>query len=187
MLVAPGSGVAVFVLTVVVAPAGFGGASKVPARLAQAQYVALAYDLGDVLLSESEAVFKPALVTPEDREALNAVRSQLEKWGRYSITLRPAQAQLLVAVRNGRRASTSVGVRIGGRRDGVAPADSPATGGNYGGSLSSADDMLSVYDVSGGSRNLVLWRGQRSGGLSGSSPALFEEFKADVERSAKQP
>jgi hypothetical protein len=187
MLVAPGSCVAVFVLSVVVAPAGFVGPSRVPARLAQARYVALAYDLGDGLLSESEAVFKPTLVTPEDREALNAVRSQLEKWGRYAITLRPAQAELLVAVRTGRRGSASTGFRIGGGRDGVASTGSVATGGSYGGSLSSADDMLSVYEVSGGSHSLVLWRGQRSRGLSGASPALFEEFKADVERAAKQP
>jgi hypothetical protein len=178
---------AVLALSLLLAPGLSADKTKVPARLAQARYVALAYDLGDVLLSESEAVFKPTLVTPEDREALDAVRSQLEKWGRYAITLRPAQAELLVAVRTGRRGSASTGFRIGGGRDGGASTGSVATGGSYGGSLSSADDMLSVYEASGGSHSLVLWRGQRSRGLSGASPALFEEFKADVERAAKQP
>jgi len=42
--------------------------------------------------------------------------------------------------------------------------------------------MLSVYDGSA-----LIWREQRPGGLSGRSPALFEDFKADVERSAKHP
>jgi hypothetical protein len=176
----------VLALSLFLAP-GLSAATKVPARLAQARYIALAYDLGDVLLSESEAVSKPALVTPEDREALNAVRGQLEKWGRYVITVRPAQAELLVAVRARQRASASAGVRIGGRRDGPAPTGSVATGATYGGSVSSGDDMLSVYDTSGGNRSLVLWRGERPGGLSGSSPALFEDFKADVERAAKRP
>jgi len=42
-----------------------------------ARYVALAYDLGDVRLSEAEAVAKPGRVTPEDREALySAVYAQ---------------------------------------------------------------------------------------------------------------
>jgi len=187
MLRAAGSCLPALALSLFLAPGVSAGQTKVPARLAQARYVALAYDLGDVLLSESEAVFKPALVTPEDREALNAVRGQLEKWGRYVVALRPAQAELLVAVRTGRRASASAGVRVGGRRDGPAPTGSAGTGGTYGGAVSSGDDMLSVYDASGGSRSLVLWRGERSGGLSGSSPTLFEDFKADVERTAKHP
>ena len=93
------------VLLFLPAPTLFGGPNKVPARLTQARYVALAYDLGDVLLSEAEAVSKPGRVLPEDREALNSVRDLIEKWGRYVITIRPAQAELLIAVRTGRRAS----------------------------------------------------------------------------------
>ena len=158
---------------------------KVPARLAQARYVALAYDLGGTILSESEAVSRPALVSPEDRDALQAVRSQLEKWGRYAITVSPGQAELLIALRTGRRASASAAVRIGGRRDGPAPAGSVA-GGGMGAEVSSGEDLMTVYDKAG-SGSLVLWRGQRRGGLSGSSPGLFEDFKADVERAAKHP
>lgn len=187
MLRAPGSCLPVFTLFLFLTPGLSAGETRVPARLAQARYVALAYDLGDVMLSESEAVSKPGLVTPDDREALNAIRGQLEKWGRYVITVRPAQAELLVAVRTRQRASASAAVRIGGRRDTPAATGSVATGGAYGGTVSSGDDMLSVYDASGGSRNLVLWRGTRPGGLSGSSPTLFEDFKADVERAVKHP
>ena len=97
------------VLLFLPAPTLLGGPNKVPARLTQARYVALAYDLGDVMLSEAEAVSKPGRVLPEDREALNSVRDLIEKWGRYVITIRPAQAELLIAVRTGRRASSASG------------------------------------------------------------------------------
>jgi plasmid stabilization system protein ParE len=173
--------VALFLL----APSLFGGTGKVPVRLAQARYVALAYDLGDGMLSETEALAKPARILPENREALHSVRSLIEKWGRYVITTRPAQAELLIAVRTGRSVSAEAGVRIGGRRPGPGVAGSSATtGSSYGVEASSGDDMLSVYDGSGGP---LLWREQRPGGFSGSAPSLFEDFKADVERAAKHP
>jgi hypothetical protein len=177
---------AAVVLGLFFVPAAFAGQDKVPARLAQAQYVTLAYDLGDAILGESEALSKPALIAPEDRDALQAVRNQLEKWGRYAITARPDQAQLLIAVRVGRRAAVEASVRVGGRRpDSGAVGSGSTTGSSYRGEASSADDMLSVYDTGPG--RPLLWRGQRRGGLSGSSPGLFEDFKADVERVAKHP
>src|SRR6267378_617476 len=134
-------------LSLLMAPALFAGPTPVPARLAQARYVALAYDLGDSMLGEAEALAKPARVLPEDREALNSLRNLIEKWGRYVITIRPAQAELLIAVRTGRRASAEAGVRIGGRRQGT-PAGSAATGASYRLEDSSTDDMLSVYEAS---------------------------------------
>ena len=107
----------------------------------------------------------------------------IEKWGRYVITTRPAQAELLLAVRSGRRVSAEAGVRVGGRRPGTGATGSGATtGSSYGVEASSGDDMLSVYEGS-----VLLWRGQRPGGLSRSSPTLFDDFKADVEKSAKHP
>ena len=154
---------AVAVLGLLVSPAAFAGPDKVPARLAQARYVALAYDLGDSLLSETEALATPARVLPEDREALSSVRKMIEQWGRYIITQRPGQAELLIAVRAGRRASLEAGVRIGGNRPapGVAGTGS-TTGSSFRGEASSGEDMLSVYDGSGGP---LIWREQRPGGL----------------------
>ena len=181
----PRSSFTAFVLSLVLVPVVLAGPDRVPARLAQARYVALAYDLGDSLLSESEALAKPMRVLPEDREALNSVRNLIEKWGRYVITVRPAQAELLIAVRAGRRASLEASVRTGGTR--VAPGAAgtgSTTGSSYRAEASSGDDMLSVYDGSGGP---LIWREQRPAGLSGRSPALFEDFKADVERAAKHP
>jgi hypothetical protein len=97
--------------------------------------------------------------------------------------MRPDQAELLVAVRAGRRASLEAGVRIGGNRPapGVAGIGS-TTGSSYRGEVSSRDDILSVYDGS-----TLIWRQQRAGGFSGSSPTLFEDLKADVERATKRP
>ena len=185
MLRAAGCCLPTVALSLLMAPGLVAGPRQVPARLAQARYVALAYDMGDSMLSESEALARPARVLPEDREALNSVRNLIEKWGRYVITIGPAQADLLVAVRAGRRASASAAVRIGGRHGASAPSGSVGSGASYRAEVSSADDMLSVYEASGGSRSVVLWRGQRTAGLSGASPTLLEDFKADVERAAK--
>ena len=187
MLRAAGCCLPTVALSLLMAPGLVAGPRQVPARLAQARYVALAYDMGDSMLSESEALARPARVLPEDREALNSVRNLIEKWGRYVITTRPAQAELLIAVRTGRRASAEAGVRIGGRRQGTTPAGSAATGASYGLEVSSTDDMLSVYDASGGGAGAPLWREQRPGGFSGSAPTLFDDFKADVEKAAKHP
>ena len=169
-------------LTVTILAPGLSAGSKpVPARLAQAQDVALGYDLGDRFLPASEAIADPD-VLPEDRRALAEIRDQIEKWNRYVITPRPAQAQLLIAIRTGRRASESFRLPVGG--PGRA---SGTTGRSLRVELSSPDDMLSVYESSGGMLGTLLWRKQRPGGLSGSSPSLFEEFRSAVEGLSKQP
>jgi hypothetical protein len=162
------------------APGLLAAPNHVPARVLQARYIALGYDLGDSFLSEREALLQPGRVMPDDQRALRAVRDLIEKWNRYVITSRPEQADLYLAVRAGRRASFGVGVLTGGRREA-----SGATGVSSGAEVSSPDDMLSVYEV-GGSR-IPLWRGQRPDGFSGTSPKLFEDFKADVERAAQRP
>jgi hypothetical protein len=174
-------GPAVAALLLLVAPAVL-AAPRVPARLLAARYVALGFDLGDrSFVSATEAMGLPNRVTPEDRKALEAVREAIEKWDRYAIEIRPANAEILIAVRVGRRVLGAG--RIG---DPVGLPGSSERGG--GAELSSGGDMLSVYDAgSGGGAAALLWRAQRSDGLSGSSPALLEQFKADVEASARKP
>ena len=175
-------GLAAAILVVLVAPAVF-AAERVPAIVLHARYVVLGYDLGDRFLSASDAIGQSDRVTPEDRQALNQVREQIEKWDRYEITPRlNGQAELLIAVRTGRRVST--GVQIGGVGDrtkssGGAIELSSGGGGN--------GDMLSVYEPSSGGRGVPLWRGQRRDGFSGPSPTLVEEFKTDVENAARKP
>lgn len=169
-------------LIVIVLPPGVSAGSKrVPTRLAQAQYVALGYDLGDRFLSESEAVADPA-VLPEDRRALATIRDQIEKWNRYVITSRPAEAQLLIAVRTARRMSGTLRVTP----DGTGRA-SDTTMSSRRDEFSSQDDMLSVYESDSGMSGTLLWREQRPGGLSRSSASLFEELQSAVESLSKTP
>ena len=169
------------VLTVTILPAGLSAGSKlVPTRLAQARYVVLGYDMGDRFLSDSDAIADPD-VTPEDRKALAEIRDQIEKWNRYVITRRTSQAELLIVVRVGRRASGTF------RAPGGGPGQASGTTSSARAEISSSDDMLSVYEPGSGTFGRLLWREQRRGGLSGSSPALFEEFRAAVEDLPKQP
>jgi hypothetical protein len=171
-------------LTLLTAAADLSAAAKpVPARLAQAQYVVLGYDLGDRFLSATEAI-ADADVVPEDRQALAGIQEQITKWNRYVIVRRPADAELFIAIRRGRRASSAAGGH-------TAPA-ARTSGRSLGLELSSADDMLSVYEAGGGTSAggmspRLLWRAQRPGGLSSGSPTLFEELRSAVESVAQQP
>src|SRR5262245_38796207 len=147
-------------------PAGLSASSKpLPARLAQAQYVALGYDLGDRFLSETEAITDPD-VLPEDRKVLAEIRDRIEKWNRYVITLRPAQAELLIAVRRGRRASSTFSLPVG------RTSQASTTKRSLGGDVSSPNDMLSVYESGSGLSGTLLWREQRPRGASGSFSSL---------------
>jgi hypothetical protein len=153
----------------------FAGTRTVPALIAQARYVALGYDTGDQFLSEQEGITQVDKLLPGDLRALGALRDQLEKWDKYIITLRPEQAELIFAVRSGRRAVASVGIPLGG-----GPATSAAPGlSAYGGQISSQDDMLTIYDVRSGRPGTQLWREQHAVGFPS---RLFDQFKADVER-----
>lgn len=164
------------------------GERIVPAQIAQARYVALGYDLGDRFMSETEAITNPD-VLPEERRALVAIADELRKWGKYALTVRPADAELLIALRIGRRGSIggSGGMGVGsagepGRGGSVPGAAFPPGGGRGTAEISSNQDMLTVYEARGGSVGAPLWRVIRGGGLQGTPPRLFEEFRADVER-----
>jgi hypothetical protein len=160
---------------------GLFAAGKVPVEIARARYVALGYDTGDRFLSETEALSQPDKVLPEDQKALSAIRDQLESWDKYVITVRPEQAEILFAVRAGRRAVVTGGVPLRG-----GPAGAPAGGGgSFGGAqISSPGDMLTIYEARQGRPGTQLWREKHAAGFPS---RLFEQFKADVERSVKKP
>ena len=90
-----------------------------PALLAEARYVALGYDHGAGFVSETDVRQD---VLDEEREALQRIRSGLEQWDRYVIVVRPEQADLLIAIRKGRRATFGGGVSIGGPSSGTPAA-----------------------------------------------------------------
>lgn len=154
-----------------------------PAQLAVARYVALGYDRGDRFVSEYEVREE---VLPEERQALQRIREGLERWGKYVIVLRPAEAELLIAVRKGRLASIGGGIPIGGPASGRGGGP-VGIGSMAGAQVSSPDDMIEVFDAAGGS---LIWRGMKPNGLAGGGPPLWESFQAEVakaEKSLKKP
>src|SRR5574341_915872 len=142
-----------------------------PERLVVAEYVALGIDLGDRIVAAEALIGEAWRATPRERVALEEIRQRLERWDRYIVVNRLAEAELLLVVRQGRRGGVGGG---GGAGGGVQPA--------HGTAFSSPDDMLAVYDA-GGSPRMQLWQMLVSDGLSGEI-ALFEAFRADVERAA---
>jgi len=151
---------------------------SVPERLVHARYVALGYDMGDRILPAESLIGEAWRVTPQERDALDEIRSRLESWGQYVVVDRLAQAELLVVVRSGRHVAAGAGVTgLGGvTRSGAQPG--------FGGEISSPDDMLAVYDT-GGAPSSPLWQLHAPSGLSGEIP-LFEAFREDVERAARK-
>jgi hypothetical protein len=161
------------------------GEPKLPALLDRARYVALGYDLGDGFLSAHALSLAPAHTLPEERQAIDAIRQDIEKWGKYVVTVRPENADLLIAVRVGRHAALEVGGSRGRPSDG-RPGDRRPTGGRtYRGEISSSGDMVEVYEAVGGRPGMLLWRGRETDGLSGSPPRLFKAFREEMELQAK--
>lgn len=149
-----------------------------PAQLGVARYVALGFDLGSGFVSETSV---SADILPEERAALQRIRENLERWGKYQIVVRPGQAELLIAVRKGRLGSVGGSVRLG-QPGSSRPIPVPGAGSGAGGELSSPQDMLEVFDANGVT---LLWRGMKTNGLHGAGPPLFEAFQADVAKAEK--
>ncbi len=158
--------------------------------LDHARYVALGYDTGDGFLSAHALALAPAHTLTDERQAIESIRRDLEKWGKYVVTLRPEDADLLIAVRVGRRAALNVGAAGGGRNEsrGGAREARSTRGRSLGGELSSPDrDLIEVYQAVSGAPGMILWRATESDGLAGSPPRLFKAFREEMERAAKKP
>jgi hypothetical protein len=157
-------------LSTVPSPARAGAAA---ARLALARYVALGFDTGDGFVGEVEAA--PGLL-PRERRALEAIRSQLEQWGRYVITARASEAEVLLAIRVGR--PLAIGARV------LGPG--PRSGSGFEAQVSSGEDMIEVYEAVGGRPGTLLWQSGKKDGLAGERPPLFEQLRNEVEAAAKK-
>ena len=176
-----GTALALAAALVGVLPATAVAARKVPAQLALARYVCLGYDMGQGFMSEQQSISQPYDVYPEDRQALDTVREALHRWGKYVITTRPEDAELLIAVRFGRRGGGGAGVGgagLGGNGGGRGQFGSLGSGQAE---LSSNEDLLTIYESRGGRAGAALWRQQGHGLFAGSPPRAFAEFQADVE------
>jgi hypothetical protein len=162
--------------------------SKMPALLERAQYVALGYDLGDGFVNAANVAAVAADTLPEERRALEAIRDDLAKWGRYKLTDRPEQAEIFIVVRVGRRAALEVTGGGGGPTGsrGEAPGRSVSSR-TIGGQLSSSDDRVDVYEAVSGRPGMRLWSGAEAGGMAGTPPRLYKSFRDEVEAAAKKP
>jgi hypothetical protein len=166
--------VAALAVTLVASVSSVASAGAPTARLAQARFVALGYDLGDTVLLDSDSLNSDR-VLPEERAAVQSLYDALEEWGQYVVEPRGSRAELVIAVRKGRLASVQ---GIGG---GFGTPDRGRSVGARG-ELSSPYDMLTVYD--GGT---VLWRRTRPAGSPGSFTSMFADFRKDVDKAAKKP
>ena len=163
--------------------------STMPALLEHARYVALGYDLGDGFVSADRIALVAAETLPDERRAIEAIRNDLEKWGRYIVTDHPQDAEILIVVRVGRRASLQFSGGRGNPGDsrGGAGGSGVVSSRTIGGSLSSNDDRVDVYEARGGRPGIRLWSGADVGGMAGSPPRLYKSFREEVEAATKKP
>ena len=173
--------------------AGAASKSKMPALLERAQYVALGYDLGDGFVSADRIAAVASGTLEDERRAIEAIRRDLEKWNRFVVTDRPEQADILIMVRVGRRASLEVGGGAGSgpSSQGVSRGESGGSrvvsSRTIGGQLSSNDDRVDVYEAVSGRPGIRLWSGAEVGGMAGSPPRLYKSFREEVEAATKKP
>lgn len=166
--------------------------SAIPALLERAHYVAFGYDLGDGVVSTSQISAVASDTLNEERRAVDAIRRDIEKWGRYMVTDRPEDADILIVVRMGRRSSMEVGSGAGGsgasaRSRGESGGGRSVSSRSIGGQLSSPDDRIVVYEAVRGRPGISLWSSAETDGLAGSPPRLYKSFREDMEASAKKP
>jgi hypothetical protein len=164
---------------------------SVPAVFAQARYAYVQATDGNE--------FDPRLF-PEDREAIANVENALRGWGRYSLTVRREDADIVFVVRKGRLASAQETVnvnRVPGASTEPNPSPGPAQqGGQFPGQISNAgtemgtsgevgppEDLLEVrLRNADGSLSNPLWMRSLEDGLNGSRPMLFMQFKEAVDK-----
>ena len=181
----------VLLLTLVTLPSTAGAAPKtrVPSLLERARYVALGYDVGDGFVSAAQISAVAADTLTEERQALEAIRRDIEKWGRYIVTDRPEQAEILIAVRAGRRAALEVGTRTGnpGASRGETGDSRSVSNRTIRGQLSSNEDRVEVFEAVRGRPGMRLWSAATADGLAGSPPRLYKALREEIEASAKKP
>jgi hypothetical protein len=180
---------ALLIAVLLLALQSYAKAPSIPALVLHARYVALGYETAEGFIAETDfQSFTTTKVEPDDRQALANIYDALNKWKRYIVTIHPADAEMLIAVRTGRRAAGVGGVRVG--TGGIDPTTgrrrSAGIGPVFGAEVGPADDYLAVYQSDDGREAARLWVGTQRDGLVGKNPALFKNFKDEVEAAAKQ-
>lgn len=179
----------ILLLSLLLVLQGYAKAPSIPALVLQARYVALGYETAEGFIAETDfRSFASTKVDPDDRRAIANIYDALSKWKRYTITIDPTWADMLIAVRTGRLASGAGGVRIG--TGGIDPTTgrrtSTSIGPVFGAEVGPADDYLAVYQSDDGREAARLWVATQHDGLMGKNPPLFKNFKDEVEAAAKK-
>jgi hypothetical protein len=153
--------------------------------------------------------FDPRLL-PEDREAIANVENAVRDWGRYKLTVRREDADIVFVVRKGRLATLKGGVDLNrggnisvgtspqngqnpgprngqgngaGSEPGTDLGNDPGTELETGGDLGPKDDFFEVCLLdSGGRLGSPLWERTLGEGLIGRRPILFMQFKDAVDK-----
>ncbi len=150
---------------------------ELPGIFTTAQYVCVETIYGPV-----DTTTNDARISPEDRRAVASVENAVRIWGRYKLTLKRSDADVVFVVRTGRIAAAHGGVRVTRNPKGTegGPVAGAETGPLY--------DLLFVYPKSqDGSLGGPAWRRTLDHGLDMPDLPLFQKFKEEVEAaSAKQ-
>ncbi|HUV68796.1 MAG TPA: hypothetical protein VMW15_03985 [Terracidiphilus sp.] len=151
----------------------------VPAVFNSARYVWVQSMDGDL--------FTPGLL-PADRQAIVDVQNALQDWGRYVLTARRSDADLIFVVRTGRLADAKVGGSVGTPNAGpmgnpnAGPQQHPmGTGVMYGGDVGPPDDMLKVVSTNSDGNGMQVWLRSEEGGLASPFVPLFRQLKTAVD------
>jgi hypothetical protein len=152
--------------------------SVMPKIVTNAQFVVVETEYGSI-----EDTIMASAVSAEDRAAVARLQEAIRSWGRYKLTLRRSDADLVFVVRKGRLASATGGVRIktSSDRDGRNTGVGPLAGAEAG----NPKDSLAVHSRNpDGSLSGPLWRDTLDKGLNSPQIVLFQRFKDEVERAS---
>ncbi len=152
-----------------------------PRSLLHAQYVYVTSMTGDA--------YNPSTVT-EDRDAIQRVEEAIRKWGRYTIVMRPEQADIVFRVRAGRLAEATGGMHVGVGTPPSAGRPTTTAGPVFGADVGPPDDYLEVLNSTGSrptemSSAAVLWRRTRHNGLGVGAP-LVQDFRKEADAAAQR-
>jgi hypothetical protein len=135
-------------------------------------------------------------VSPEDRRAVANIEDAIRKWGRYRLTIKRSEAELVFVVRKGMLVAANGGVKIsrppqnpGGpptqTGPGNWPGSGPGNGPEYGAEAGPPYDLLFVYTKKpDGPLMGPLWKRTQDHGLDAPDPPLLKNFKDAVEAAA---
>jgi len=125
-------------------------------------------------------------VTPEDRRAVFQVEDALRAWGRYRLTLKRSDADLVLVVRKGRLAAANVGVKVSRAPQTPGGPSQTAAGPEFGAEVGPPYDLLYVYPKNpDNSLGGPSWKKMQDHGLDAPDLPLFKKFKDEVEAAIK--